>query len=108
MALVCLICAEYFSGHPLLLVCPAVGDSRFRPEALALSGKAQFPVLVDPNYDPPLVITESTSIVKHLWSNYGNAATEPLHAKVSSGGMYCFLHAHLMPASALSFCPSAG
>jgi glutathione S-transferase len=61
-----------------------VGESRYRPEALAKSGKAQFPVLVDPNYEPPLVIAESGRIVAHLWNNYGNAATVPLHAKVNS------------------------
>lgn len=70
----------------------AVGESRYRPEALAKSGKAQFPVLVDPNYDPPLVITESKSIVTHLWNNYGNAATVPFHCKVTDEIMLSVTH----------------
>ncbi len=61
----------------------AVGDSRYRPEAEAKSGKVQFPVLVDPNYDPPLVVVESKAIVEHVWNNYGDAATMPLHNKVN-------------------------
>ena len=66
----------------LIILTLIVGDSRYRPEALKKSGKAQFPVLVDPNYEPPLVIVESADIVAHLWNNYGNAATVPLHCKV--------------------------
>ncbi|MCO4745223.1 MAG: glutathione S-transferase N-terminal domain-containing protein [Proteobacteria bacterium] len=48
--------------------CPK-GGTRFRPEAMELSGKAQFPFLVDPNTGVALL--ESTDIVHYLYENYG-------------------------------------
>lgn len=50
--------------HP----CPKDGK-RFRPEALALGGKTQFPFLVDPNTGAHLY--ESTDIIEYLFVTYG-------------------------------------
>ncbi len=50
----------------LVKPCPK-GGTRFRPEAMALGGKAQFPLLVDGDH----VIYESGDIVKHLYQRYG-------------------------------------
>ncbi|MCX2981551.1 glutathione S-transferase [Halieaceae bacterium IMCC14734] len=43
---------------------------RFRPELVALAGKAQFPYLVDPNTDVSLY--ESLDIIAYLFETYGN------------------------------------
>jgi glutathione S-transferase len=48
--------------------CPKGGD-RFRPTAVALGGKAQFPFLVDPNGDRRLY--ESADIIAYLFETYG-------------------------------------
>jgi len=48
--------------------CPKSGE-RFRPQVVALGGKAQFPFLVDPNTDTRLY--ESADIVAHLFATYG-------------------------------------
>ncbi len=45
------------------------GGARFRPEASALGGKPQFPLLVDKNHDA--VLYESDAIVAHLYNHYG-------------------------------------
>ena len=47
--------------------CPK-GGARYRPEAVALSGKAQFPLLVDGG----TAMLESAAIVKHLFEKYGD------------------------------------
>jgi glutathione S-transferase len=53
-----------------VLVKPAPhGGERFRPEAIALGGKRQFPLLVDRNQDA--VLYESDAIVAHLYAHYG-------------------------------------
>ncbi len=53
-----------------VLVKPAPhGGERFRPEAIALGGKKQFPLLVDKNRDA--VLYESDAIVAHLYAFYG-------------------------------------
>ena len=49
--------------------CPK-GGNRFRPEALRLGGKMQFPLLVDPNTDS--VMYESADIVAYLFRTYGD------------------------------------
>lgn len=49
--------------------CPA-GGTRFRPEAEALGGKQQFPLLVDRNHDA--IVYESNDIVAHLFRVYAN------------------------------------
>ena len=45
------------------------GGTRFRPEAIALGGKSQFPLLIDPNFD--LKLYESDDIIEHLFVHYG-------------------------------------
>lgn len=54
--------------------CPRGGE-RFRPKAVALGGKAQFPLLVDPNTGRQLY--ESDDIGKYLATTYG-AGRRPL------------------------------
>jgi glutathione S-transferase len=49
--------------------CPR-GGQRFRPEAIALGGKRQFPLLVDPNTGTTLY--ESRDIVAYLFRTYGD------------------------------------
>ncbi len=48
--------------------CPK-GGTRFRPEAQSLSGRAQFPLMVDPNTGRQLL--ESADIVDYLHATYG-------------------------------------
>jgi hypothetical protein len=52
----------------LIYPCPKGGD-RFRPAAIRLGGKAQFPLLVDPNRNEHLY--ESADIVAYLYRRYG-------------------------------------
>ncbi len=52
----------------LVWPCPKRGE-RHRPRAKALGGRAQFPLLVDPNSD--LLLYESEAIVRHLFARYG-------------------------------------
>ena len=47
--------------------CPKGGE-RFRPRAVKLGGRAQFPLLVDPNTDE--VLYESADIVAYLFDTY--------------------------------------
>jgi glutathione S-transferase len=49
--------------------CPK-GGPRFRPEAVRLGGKAQFPYLVDPNTGKAMY--ESDEIVRYLFAEYGD------------------------------------
>jgi glutathione S-transferase len=51
--------------------CPRKGQ-RFRPEALRLGGKRQFPLLIDPNAHVQLY--ESQAIVRYLFETYGSGA----------------------------------
>ncbi|MBT8151058.1 MAG: glutathione S-transferase N-terminal domain-containing protein [Gammaproteobacteria bacterium] len=53
----------------LILPCPKAGV-RFRPEAIRLGGKAQFPFLVDDNTDTEMY--ESLDIVRYLYATYGS------------------------------------
>ncbi len=48
--------------------CPR-GGIRFRPEAVAIGGKCQFPLLVDTNTDT--VMYESADIIAYLFRTYG-------------------------------------
>jgi glutathione S-transferase len=52
-----------------VLPCPKNG-LRFRPEAIRLGGRTQFPFLVDPNTGKSLY--ESDEIVRYLFKEYGN------------------------------------
>lgn len=52
----------------MILPCPK-GGSRYRPQALALSGKTMFPLLVDPNTGTTML--ESRAIIAYLHHSYG-------------------------------------
>jgi glutathione S-transferase len=56
--------------------CPRNGQ-RFRPEAIALGGKRQFPLLVDPNTDT--LLYESRDILAYLFRTYGRNGQVPVH-----------------------------
>jgi glutathione S-transferase len=60
-----------------ILPCPK-GGPRFRPEAVKLGGKAQFPYLVDPNTGKAMY--ESDDIVRYLFSEYGDGQVPALLA----------------------------
>jgi glutathione S-transferase len=53
----------------IIYPCPR-GGSRFRPEAIAKSGKRMFPFLVDPNTGRSML--ESNDIVRYLADTYGD------------------------------------
>lgn len=52
--------------------CPR-GGKRYRPEAMRIGGKAQFPLLVDPNNNT--VMYESSDIIDYLFRQYGDQET---------------------------------
>lgn len=52
----------------LIYPCPR-GGTRFRPQAMAVGGRQQFPLLVDDNRDT--VLYESSAIIDHLRRHYG-------------------------------------
>ncbi|MFI4979606.1 MAG: glutathione S-transferase N-terminal domain-containing protein [Nevskiales bacterium] len=58
----------------LILPCPA-GGSRFRPAAVKLGGKPQFPLLVDDNTGR--IVYESDAIVDYLKQTYGGRRGAP-------------------------------
>lgn len=58
--------------------CPK-GGTRFRPEAERLGGKAQFPLLVDPNTNT--VMYESEDIIAYLFLHYGNGQVPSAYRK---------------------------
>ncbi|WP_029890179.1 glutathione S-transferase N-terminal domain-containing protein [Polycyclovorans algicola] len=58
----------------LIKPCPK-GGTRFRKEAIARVGKAQFPLLVDPNTDT--VMLESADIIDYLLRTYGGREQVP-------------------------------
>lgn len=58
----------------LIYPCPP-GGRRFRPRAVELGGKAQFPLLVDPNEGHRLY--ESDDIVRWLATTYGDGTVPP-------------------------------
>jgi len=53
--------------------CPK-GGTRFRPEAVKIGGKAQFPFIVDPNTGVKMY--ESSDIIKYLFHTYGPGETK--------------------------------
>jgi len=71
----------------LVLPCP-VGGSRFRPEAEAIGGKQQFPLLVDDNTQRHLY--ESADIIDYLAETYGrrSAAARGWRRNVAVGSSY--------------------
>lgn len=58
--------------------CPKRGK-RFRPEALRLGGKSQFPLLIDPNTDT--LLYEATDIVNYLFKAYAGRETPRAYTK---------------------------
>ncbi|HEU0196592.1 MAG TPA: glutathione S-transferase N-terminal domain-containing protein [Nevskiaceae bacterium] len=56
----------------LIYPCPK-GGQRFRPQVRAISGRVQFPFLVDPNNGRHLY--ESAEIIDYLRANYGGTGT---------------------------------
>ena len=58
--------------------CPKSGE-RFRPQVVALGGKAQFPFLVDANTNTAMY--ESADIIGYLFRTYGNGSV-PVHWKL--------------------------
>ena len=63
----------------LIYPCPK-GGKRFRPDAIALGGKAQFPLLVDANTGRTMY--ESMDIIAYLFETYGQ---RPLPLKWRAG-----------------------
>jgi len=61
----------------MIYPCPPKGE-RYRPKAIELGGKKQFPLLVDPSGGERLY--ESDDIVRYLASTYGDG-TIPLHLR---------------------------
>lgn len=59
--------------------CPR-GGTHFRPEVIALGGKARFPFLVDENTGDHLY--ESTKIIEHLFKHYSEDGKVPLLYRV--------------------------
>jgi glutaredoxin len=80
-------------------------SSRYRGEAVTLSGKCMFPFLIDPNFNPPLRILESTDIIRHLWTHYGNQATLPINSKIANlFNIHYFLPSLLRPLPRMGIC----
>ncbi len=67
-----------------ILPCPK-GGTRFRPAAEALGGKAQFPLLEDPNYAS--LRYESLDIIAYLYDRY---AKRRMPLKWRAGGLQTF------------------
>jgi glutathione S-transferase len=61
----------------LVRPCPKKGE-RFRPDVRKRGGKAQFPYLVDPNFDVEMY--ESDDINRHLFDRYGDGRVPTLLA----------------------------
>jgi glutaredoxin len=59
-------------------------SSRFRSVATKLSGQCMFPILIDENISPRLVMLESSEIVSYLWKTYGAQATAPWNSKLAN------------------------
>ena len=72
--------------------CPK-GGTRFRPEAERIGGKAQFPLLVDPNTNT--VMYESQAIIEYLFQHYGNgkvpSAYQPKTLKIPATSLATLL-----------------
>ena len=58
--------------------CP-VGGKRFRPQAIVLGGKKQFPLLVDPNTGTTMY--ESVDIINYLFATYGGGPTPRVYRR---------------------------
>lgn len=71
----------------LIYPCPQ-GGTRFRPKAVELGGRSQFPVLVDGNTGETLI--ESADIIDYLHSQYGRGdkAARGLRRSLQVSGSY--------------------
>ncbi|GFR42224.1 hypothetical protein Agub_g3117 [Astrephomene gubernaculifera] len=65
----------------LVYPCPKDGAT-WRPKAVSLGGKRQFPFLVDPNTGKQMY--ESDEIIKYLFQEYGNGAEVPLALRLGA------------------------
>jgi glutathione S-transferase len=77
----CRLVREAFSALHLdveIRPCPK-GGTRFRPEAVRIGGKAQFPLLVDENTGTTLY--ESADIVAYVFRTYGNGSVPKAYAR---------------------------
>lgn len=54
----------------LFYPCPK-GGPNFRPKAVQMSGKSQFPFMIDPNNGDKQML-ESDAIIQYLWDEYGD------------------------------------
>jgi hypothetical protein len=63
-------------------------SSRFRPIATKLSGQCMFPLLVDENANPKLILLESSDIVSYLWKTYGNVAQSPWNSLLANFSIF--------------------
>lgn len=71
----------------MIYPCPR-GGKRFRPRAIELGGRKQFPFLLDPNTGDKLY--ESADIIDHLRREYGDGKSAPrgLARSIGLGGSY--------------------
>ncbi|EFJ53145.1 hypothetical protein VOLCADRAFT_55524, partial [Volvox carteri f. nagariensis] len=65
----------------LVYPCPKDGAT-WRPKAISLGGKRQFPFLVDPNSGKQMY--ESDDIIAYLFQEYGNGAEVPLPLRLGA------------------------
>jgi glutathione S-transferase len=86
-----------------ILPCPK-GGPRFRPEAVKLGGKAQFPYLVDPNTGKAMY--ESDEIVRYLFSEYGDGKVPALLAGGPLTDVSAGLASALRPGSGVRYRPA--
>jgi glutaredoxin len=63
-------------------------SSRFRSVATKLSGKCMFPLLVDDNLSPRLVLLESEDIISYLWKTYGDGAVAPWNFNLANFSIF--------------------
>lgn len=84
----------------VFLPCPK-GGQRYRPEALAQSGKTQFPFLIDPTTATSLL--ESNAIVDYLYATYAGGQ-KPLLARLGFIDNMSSGIASLLRVSRGSFC----
>jgi glutathione S-transferase len=69
--------------------CPRAGAdaylSRYRDEARKHSPCGTFPILVDENYEAPMILLNSKTIISYLYDEYGNNVKMTLFEKVRYG-----------------------
>lgn len=79
--------------------------SRNRNEAKRLSGECMFPLLVDNNINPPIVMLQSDHIINYLWTTYGAQATIPLTTYLlSKMSIFYFIPSLFRPLPHMGIC----